>query len=230
MSRVSPACVSPQTSQVKATLRGGRRAREVLLPDLRDRRRREMDEEHRRRRPRRPLQVQPGVLEQPVALAQVARRAGGDDVLPDRLAALRARDDVVERQPARARCRSRRSASRRGRRARGARSCAGSHAAPGRTGRAGSRAARRRCRSRSGGPWAGSRAPPPSPSRRARAHAAPNRRSAARNLHSGREPVATRTEEYQRAPFLGVIWPWRARPPPAPRGRARSARGPGRAP
>ena len=100
MSRVSPACVSPQTSQVKATLRGRRRAREVLLPDLRDRRRREVDEEHRRRRPRRPLQVQARVLERAVALAQVARRAGGDDVLPDRLAALRARHHVVERQPA----------------------------------------------------------------------------------------------------------------------------------
>ena len=62
--------------------------------------RREVDEEHGRRRPRRPLQVQPGVLEQAVALAQVARRAGGDDVLPDRLAPLRARHDVVERQPA----------------------------------------------------------------------------------------------------------------------------------
>ena len=42
----------------------------------------------------------PGLLQRPVALAQVARRAGGDDVLPDRLAALRARDDVVERQAA----------------------------------------------------------------------------------------------------------------------------------
>ena len=45
--------------------------------------------------------------------------------------------------------------------------------------------------SRSAGPWGGSRAPPPSPSRRARAPAAPNRRSAARSLHSGRVPVAT---------------------------------------
>ncbi len=36
----------------------------------------------------------------PVALAQVARRARGDDVLPHRLAAARARDHVVERQPA----------------------------------------------------------------------------------------------------------------------------------
>ena len=35
-----------------------------------------------------------------VALAQVARRAGGDDVLPDRLAALRPRHDVVEGEAA----------------------------------------------------------------------------------------------------------------------------------
>src|SRR5687768_4011274 len=43
--------------------------------------------------------MQAGVLEQPVALAEVARRARGDDVLPDRLPALRAGHDVVERQP-----------------------------------------------------------------------------------------------------------------------------------
>src|SRR5262245_49733140 len=59
-----------------------------------------MDEEHGSRGPRLSPQVQAGVLERPVALAQVARRAGGDDVLPDRLASLRARHDVVEGQPA----------------------------------------------------------------------------------------------------------------------------------
>ena len=204
--RVSPSCVSPQTAQVTATLRRGRRAREVALPDLRDRRRRQMDEEHRCRRPRQPLQVQARVLEQPVALPQVARRTGGDDVLPDRLAALRARDRRGRASAGRRRCRSRRSASRHGRRAPGARSCAGSRAAPGRTGRGGSRAARRRCPSRSAGPWAGSRAPPPSLSRRARAPAAPNRRSAARSLHSGRGPVATRTEEYQRVATVSGVF------------------------
>ena len=46
------------------------------------------------------------------------------------------------------------------------------------------------CRSRSAGPWAGSPGSRPSPSRRARAHAEPSRRSAARNSRSGREPVA----------------------------------------
>ena len=52
------------------------------------------------RRARRGVELHPGLLERPVALAQVARRAGGDDVLPDRLAALRARDDVVEGEAA----------------------------------------------------------------------------------------------------------------------------------
>ena len=46
------------------------------------------------------MQLDRQLLQQPVALAQVARRAGGDDVLPRRVAAARARDDVVERQPA----------------------------------------------------------------------------------------------------------------------------------
>ena len=52
------------------------------------------------------------------------RRARGDDVLPDRVAAARARDHVVERQPAARRCRSRRTASRHARTARAARSSA----------------------------------------------------------------------------------------------------------
>ena len=42
----------------------------------------------------------PDLLEQAVSLAQVARCAGGDDVLPDRLTAPRARHDMVEREPA----------------------------------------------------------------------------------------------------------------------------------
>ena len=60
---------------------------------------READEQHGRRRPRRPRQRHRRLLEQPVALAEIARRTRGDDVLPDRVAALRARDHVVERQP-----------------------------------------------------------------------------------------------------------------------------------
>ena len=67
---------------------------------VRDPRRGELDEEHRLRRARRLFSSMPDLLERAVALAQVARGAGGDDVLPDRLAALRARHDVVERQPA----------------------------------------------------------------------------------------------------------------------------------
>ena len=49
-----------------------------------------------------PREVHVRLLEQPVALAEVARPARRDDVLPHGLAAARARDDVVERQPGRA--------------------------------------------------------------------------------------------------------------------------------
>ena len=51
----------------------------------------------------RPAQRHRRLLREPVALAQVAGRAGGDDVLPHRVAAAAARDDVVECQPAAAR-------------------------------------------------------------------------------------------------------------------------------
>src|SRR5438876_2538215 len=40
------------------------------------------------------------LLEQAVALTQVARSAGGDDVLPDRLAPAAPRHDVIQGQPA----------------------------------------------------------------------------------------------------------------------------------
>ena len=50
----------------------------------------------------RPREVHGRLLEQAVALAEVARPARGDDVLPDRVAASRAWHDVVERQPRRA--------------------------------------------------------------------------------------------------------------------------------
>ena len=57
------------------------------------------------------VQLHVHLVGQPVPLAQVAGRARGHDVLPDRAAALRARNHVVEvRRPWR--CRSRRSASR----------------------------------------------------------------------------------------------------------------------
>src|SRR5205814_2990373 len=38
------------------------------------------------------------LVQQPVALPEVARRTRGDDVLPDRLTASAARNDVVQRQ------------------------------------------------------------------------------------------------------------------------------------
>src|SRR5258708_4931735 len=81
---------------------GGGRAdvAEVRRPAVRDARCCELDEAHRLRWPRRVRQVHADLLERAVALAQVAWGARGDDVLPDRLAALRARDHVVEREPA----------------------------------------------------------------------------------------------------------------------------------
>ena len=103
------------------------------------------------------------LVREAVALAQVARRARGDDVLPDRVAAARARDHVVERQPPARSCRSRRSASRHGRRAPGARSSAAPSAAPARSSRAGSRVAT------GSAPWPSkeggraARSPPPCP-------------------------------------------------------------------
>ena len=50
------------------------------------------------RRARLAARVHVCLRRQPVALAAVARRARGDDVLPARVAALGARDDVVDRQ------------------------------------------------------------------------------------------------------------------------------------
>src|SRR4029079_10065226 len=84
------------------SLRGGGGGTELAVvgrPAMRVPRRGELDEEHGLGRPRRVLQLHADLLERAVALPEVAGRAGGDDVLPDRLAALRARDDVVEGEP-----------------------------------------------------------------------------------------------------------------------------------
>src|SRR6478752_3826224 len=78
---------------------GGAEIAEVGRPAVRDPRCGELDEEHGLGRLRRVLELHADLLERAVALAEVARRTGGDDVLPDRLAALRARDDVVEGEP-----------------------------------------------------------------------------------------------------------------------------------
>src|SRR5215211_592011 len=51
-----------------------------------------------RRREWRLARKHPRLLRRQIALAQVARRAGRDDVLPGGLAALAARDDVIERK------------------------------------------------------------------------------------------------------------------------------------
>ena len=76
---------------------------QVSPPDVRDVIRCEADEEHRRRRPRRGVEGHARLLEEAVALAMVARSAGGDHVLPDGGAPARSRDDVVESQPVPAR-------------------------------------------------------------------------------------------------------------------------------
>ena len=78
--------------------RGGLEAGQVLAPGLGNVLGGEPDEEDGCRRPRHGAEAHARLLEQPVALAMVARCARGDDVLPDRCAATRARDDVVERQ------------------------------------------------------------------------------------------------------------------------------------
>src|SRR5437764_8029336 len=81
---------------------GGAERGEVRLPAPRDLRRRELDEEDRRRRARGRHQRHLRLRERAIPLPVVARRAGGDDVLPDRVAAAAARNDVVEGEPARA--------------------------------------------------------------------------------------------------------------------------------
>ena len=72
---------------------------QVSPPDVRDVIRCKADEEHGRRGPWRGLEGHARLFEQTIALAMVARSAGGDHVLPDGGAPARPRDDVVERQP-----------------------------------------------------------------------------------------------------------------------------------
>src|SRR6266513_1934593 len=78
--------------------RGAAEAVQVRLPAVRDPRRGEVDEQHRRGRARLAPQGHRDLLGQAVALAHVARRTRGDDVLPDGLAPTAARDDVVQGQ------------------------------------------------------------------------------------------------------------------------------------
>src|SRR5258708_4476680 len=72
---------------------------EIGRPGLRDLRCGDPDEERGRRRRRRHPHRQSDLLDEPVALAQVAGRAGGDDILPDRVTAPASRHDMVESQP-----------------------------------------------------------------------------------------------------------------------------------
>ena len=63
---------------------------QVLAPGRRDRRRRELDEDVRARRARLRARVHVDLVRELVRLAPVARRAGGDDVVPAGPAALAA--------------------------------------------------------------------------------------------------------------------------------------------
>src|SRR5581483_12359056 len=72
--------------------------REVALPAVGNLRRREPDEEHRRGLAWSLRKHHLHLVGQAVALAQVAGRARGDDVLPGRVAAARPRYHVVERE------------------------------------------------------------------------------------------------------------------------------------
>ena len=82
------------------------------------------------------------LLERAVALAEVAGRARGDDVLPDGVAAAALAGRRDRASAGRRSCRSRRTPSRRARRGRAARCAAAPPAARGRTSRAERRAAR----------------------------------------------------------------------------------------
>src|SRR3954466_6299650 len=103
----APATTSATSAAIPARrFTSGRRfaePAEVRRPRRRDARRRKLDEEDRLRGPRLRLQLEPRLLQRSVPLAQIARCTGRDHVLPHRLAALRARDHVVERQPSRGR-------------------------------------------------------------------------------------------------------------------------------
>src|SRR5262249_62379671 len=80
-----------------------RRARaaehEVALPRRRYLRRGDADEHRRARRPRPALGMHASLAGEHAPLLAVARSAGGDDVLPHRLAAATSRDHVVDGQP-----------------------------------------------------------------------------------------------------------------------------------
>ncbi len=72
---------------------------QVLLPGRRDPGAGHLDEDGWRRRLRRCARVHLDLSRQPIALAAVAGRASGDDVLPDRLAAPAPGDHMVDGQP-----------------------------------------------------------------------------------------------------------------------------------
>src|SRR5919197_176061 len=100
-SRFVDAVNTAPASAYVTSRRGGRglaEAVQVRLPTIRDPRRREVDEEDRSGRLRLRPERHRDLLRQAVALAHVARRARGDDVLPDRVATAAARHDVVEGQ------------------------------------------------------------------------------------------------------------------------------------
>ena len=79
--------------------RAARPAAQIRLPRHRDTGRGDPDEHRRPRRPRVIGRMHRGLARHPVALAAVARRAGGDDVLPRRRPAAAAGDHVVDGQP-----------------------------------------------------------------------------------------------------------------------------------
>src|ERR671931_2825105 len=85
--RGSPSIV-PQTSRATPPAEAGAsgEGRQELLPDIGDHRGRDADEDGGPWRPGPPPGVHSDLPGQAVALAPVAGRARGDDVLPDRLA------------------------------------------------------------------------------------------------------------------------------------------------
>src|SRR5262249_16443611 len=96
--RVGAARRSAGRARLSSRARAGLELPQVWLPAVRDLRPGKADEEPRSGRARLRVEPEAALLERPVPLAQVARRARGDDVLPDGVPAARAWHHVVERQ------------------------------------------------------------------------------------------------------------------------------------
>ncbi len=174
--------------------------REVLEPAVRHTLCRQADEQHRSGCTRRTGRVMRDLLQQPVALAQVARRQAVTTFSQTESPPLERGitwSSVAGRTP----FRSRRISSHRARRAPVSRYGASQTGARGRTAEGGSRAAAVRALVAERNGARAARRPPPCPSTRGRARAGRSTRSVARSSRSGRVPDAL-GRAYQRRMLL----------------------------